>query len=193
MSGMSDSATEQSPQTPNATRGHLRSFAADVLRMPRWQKSLLTLAVLLLGVGSTGQVAGYFSGGSGASATKSDSGAEVSLVTSEKHETVAPKPTLTERISPWMTKVGLSFIVGFVVGWLLRTFLKTVALIGGGIIALLMLLSYLGYDLSGAQKEYTSFMSWLTDQGQRLAKALLDHLPGSTSSAAGMFVGFRRR
>jgi uncharacterized membrane protein (Fun14 family) len=33
----------------------------------------------------------------------------------------------------------------------------------------------------------------MTDQTQRLGKLLLDHVPGSASSFAGFFIGFRRR
>jgi len=121
-----------------------------------------------------------------------------SLVGDSAQPAPAPEasPTLTQRFSPWLTRVGFTFIVGFVVGWAFRAFIKIMSMIASLALAVVLALSYFGVlnvDFSSAEKQYESAMSWVTDQASRAAKTILNHIPGSASSFAGMFIGFRRK
>ena len=171
--------------------------------MPLWHKAMLALAAVLLGGGVAGQVSGWFAGDSSAASSGTTINAPNSshfIGPANSPESsggaVAAAPSWRERISPWMSKVGLSFIVGLVVGWVFRAFLKVMSLLGGALLAILLALSYfnvLNIDMTAAREQYASTMAWATDQAHHLAKAILNHLPGSTSSFLGLFVGFRRR
>jgi uncharacterized membrane protein (Fun14 family) len=70
------------------------------------------------------------------------------------------------------------------------------SLIGLAVMGVMLALSYFhvfNIDFSAAKQEYASSMAWATDQVQHLGRAILGHLPGSTSSLIGFFIGFRRR
>jgi uncharacterized membrane protein (Fun14 family) len=185
---------------------HTKAFAHHLVQMPHWHKGLLVLATLLLGVGAAGQLVTTLRpppsqqpvtlekqdtpGAPGQSHFVTSTG-----TTPGTADTTAPPPSLRERVSPWLTHVGLSVLVGFIVGWVFRAFLKMMSLIALAIIAVMAALSYfhvLNVDLSAARQEYASTMAWATDQAQHLGRAILNHVPGSTSSVVGFFIGFRR-
>ena len=48
-------------------------------------------------------------------------------------------------------------------------------------------------DLSSAQQQYDTVAQWIMDQSKHLVDVVMAHVPGSASSFAGMFVGFRRK
>ncbi|MGH7177664.1 MAG: FUN14 domain-containing protein [Tepidisphaeraceae bacterium] len=158
--------------------------------MPRWQKSLLTGAIALAGCGMTGQLVGYFS-------DPRTNGAEVSAPQSTAVAgTENPPQTWRRKYSPAMTRMGLSFVAAFVLGWVFRTFLKTMALITALAVAVFVGLSWfnvLNLDLTTARTKYESSMQWVGDQSGRLYDAAKSHLPGSVSTFAGLFIGFRRK
>jgi hypothetical protein len=64
---------------------------------------------------------------------------------------------------------------------------------GAAILGGLSYFHIMNIDFSAVEKKYESDIAWVADQGERAAKALLNHIPGSASSFAGMFVGFRRK
>ena len=184
------------------------SFVEHLFQMPRFHKGLLTLAVLLFGSGLTGQAVGYFS------APPADNTAAVAPVdaTNATAQPVAANPQdqsqpaqppqqtwqqqLFARLSPHMTRVGLGFIAGFVIGWVFRAFLKIMSLVTTGGVMILCALSYfhvMNIDFTAVEKKYQSDMAWVTDQAGRAVKALLNQIPGSASGVGGVFIGFRRR
>jgi uncharacterized membrane protein (Fun14 family) len=178
------------------------SFLQHVLHMPRFHKKLLTLAMLLAGAGGVGQMVGQIPAGTDLAIKAPPSGGSGKsslIVQSSNTAEPAPKetsPTLNQRLSPEMTKMGLSFIAGFVLGWVFRAFLKMASMIGAAGIAILMGLSWLrivNIDLSSAQQEYNTAMAWLNDQAWILAKNVLAHIPGSASTFAGLYLGFKRK
>jgi uncharacterized membrane protein (Fun14 family) len=179
------------------------SMLQHVLRMPRFHKKLLTLAMLLAGAGGVGQIVGQIPASTDSAIMSSRPGASPSGSNSivQTSDTAAPassetSPSLNQRVSPAMTKIGLSFIAGFVLGWVFRAFLKLASMIGAAGIAILMGLSWLrivNIDLSQAQQEYNSAMAWMNDQAWILAKNILSHIPGSASTFAGLYVGFKRK
>jgi uncharacterized membrane protein (Fun14 family) len=184
-------------------RSHPKSFKNHVVSMPRWHKSLLSVAILALGIGAAGQVVTSLKPKPSPPVTleKHDTGERSHFVdqsqTSQNAQPIEQtQPGWGERLSPWMTRVGLSFVVGFVLGWVFRAFLKMMSLLALAGIAIMAALSYfhvVNLDLSAAREQYASTMGWATDQAQILGRAILGHIPGSTSSIVAFYMGFRRR
>lgn len=174
----------------------LSDFFSHLVMMPRWHKRLLWLASVLLGAGVLGQGAGYFSATPARSITP-DAGINSSRIQiSPGISTDQAKPTVTQSLSPHAIKIGVSFIIAFIVGWLARAFVKMVTLLASLGAAVLLGLSYLGIfnvDFTAVQHEYATNAQWAIGQSQHLATALIHHLPSSVSGGAGVLVGFRRR
>jgi len=93
-------------------------------------------------------------------------------------------------------RMGLSLLIGFLLGFALRVFVRiTVTLLVLGI-GLLMLLSYfhvVNVDFSAEKTKYENTIHWAEDQATRVKDSALSHLPSSGGGALGAFAGFRRR
>jgi len=202
--------------TSNTEKTRLKNapehFAAHVATMPRWHKLILLLGVVLAIAGGIGWMM---------SRTTSDTGTRVTTVTAPNAPTApagssrfidgrntpadstttmtvtqVEPPSLVARLSPNATRIGGSVVAGFVLGWIFRAFLKTMAFFALLAGAALMALSYFGVinvDLSSAREHYASVMHWLSDQGMRLKDVVIAHLPSSSGGAVGAYLGFRRR
>lgn len=189
------------PNVPPAAPGYSKSFLTHLVVMPRFHQSLLGLAMLLAGGGTLGQIAGYFKGPATPTVqTTTTAPGGSSFVDANEAPTAtpaeAPPQTIGERVAPWATRVGFAYIVGFVVGWAFRAFIKIMSLLtmaGVSIIAGLSYFHILNVDMTTTQQKYESVMHWVTDQGSKAASALMHHFPGSASSFAGMFLGFKRK
>jgi uncharacterized membrane protein (Fun14 family) len=135
--------------------------------------------------GSSGFVSGQPSAAPTGTAAPSDSTAQAT-----------DKQTLTEKITPWLRRVGLSFFIGIVIGVVFRTFIKVTAglvVVIGGIILALSYFHVLNIDMSSVQTQYSSATAWLGDQVSRLKDAVLHSLPSSSSAAAGFLSGFKKK
>src|SRR5262245_27189363 len=175
-----------SPPPPEKLKhkASIGAFFSHILRMPKWHKTLLTLATLMLGVGAAGQLSTAVSG-------EPPPSADGTLKASSDEDLPA-----WQRYSPAMTRTGGGFIVAFVVGWISRIFVKTMALLASAGAAVFVALSYFNVfnlDLSKAEKQYESGIAWVSDQGERLGKSLLTHVPASASTVVGAFCGFKRK
>jgi uncharacterized membrane protein (Fun14 family) len=98
-------------------------------------------------------------------------------------------------LSPRFLSVGGSVLGGFVIGWLMRIFVKTTVLIGMLIAAVIGALSYfhvMNVDFTSVQQQYSGDVSWLADQASRLKDVAIAHLPVHAGGLFGMFLGFRR-
>jgi uncharacterized membrane protein (Fun14 family) len=175
---------QKTPQK-RTRESNLWDFFSNLVRMPRWQRAVMTVAVALAGVGTAGQVAGLVS--SNQPATQ-----QVTPETSEPATGSQPEQPAWQRHSPAMTKAGFGCIAGFILGWIARLFFKTVALITTLALAVLAGLAYFKVDTSEAEKKYKSAMSWVSAQGERLYEQGKSHFPGATS-LLGIFMGFRRK
>jgi uncharacterized membrane protein (Fun14 family) len=164
--------------------------------MPRWQQTVMTLAVAMASVGTVGQASKLLGDRYVSDATTQASAPDnATVVSSEATKDAQPPPreeTFLQRNSGSMAKAGFGCIGGFILGWLARLFFKTIALITTLGVALLVGLSYFKIDTSGAEKKYKSAMEWVSSQGDRFYELGKQHLPGSTS-LLGMFMGFRRK
>lgn len=93
-------------------------------------------------------------------------------------------------------KLGFGFVGGFVIGFLFRAFVKITTLVGVVIIGGLAALSHfniLHIDWAAARTAYDTHEQWITDHAIHLKDVLIAHLPSSTTGAAGMYFGTRRR
>jgi uncharacterized membrane protein (Fun14 family) len=206
---MSATTNTEKTRLKNAP-GH---FVAHVATMPRWHKMVLLLGVVLAIAGGacwlttrvasetgtrvttvnttpTAQTPAGSSGFVDGRNAPADTTSTTTVVTQTE------PPSLVARLSPNATRIGGSVVAGFVLGWIFRAFVKTMAFFALLAGAALMALSYFGVinvDLSSAREHYASVMHWLSDQGMRLKDVVIAHLPSSSGGAVGAYLGFRRR
>src|SRR5205085_4974601 len=137
-----------------------RHFLSHLVVMPRWHKGVILIAGTIAALGTVGQIATRFaqpapvvqpnapqpprSAPAGGSSSFVGESADRSPAPNQ-----APAPSAQPanhgplgRISPHATKVGLSIVLGFIIGWLCRAFLKTMALVAIVVIGGLWLLSH---------------------------------------------------
>ena len=194
-----------------------RGLNEHVRVMPGWQKGALVLAVLCGLVGGVYQAYVHFTkprtvtttvvatrpasasdapaDGSGRSSFLGDnrSGrAEVITTTVEKQR----EPTTTETASQWMTRIGGSLVLGFIVGFIFRMFVKTMTmltiLVVGGIMAL-KYFNILNVDTQAVEERGRTFLEWLTREGDLFKDAVVKHIPSAGSGLVGTWIGFRRK
>jgi uncharacterized membrane protein (Fun14 family) len=206
---MDDDKNVSTPQP--GSRGSSASLKAQIRTMPKWHKLVLSLGLLCASLGAAGWVTGKVAQRSVDEAAAGAGGASVPQGSSNflrstdpaRRADAAPDVAGTEpeqgfvlRISPKVMRVGVSLLVGFIVGFLFRMFVKTmllVTLVIGGIFFALTYFNVVNVDLTSAQQTYDGAREWLTDQATRLKDVVLAHLPSSASGGVGAFIGFRRR
>jgi len=206
---MSANTTTEKTRLKNAPE----HFAAHVATMPRSHKVVLLLGVVLAIAGGAGWLTTRATSDTGTRVTtvnnttptaQTPAGASGFVdgrnapadTTTTTTVTQTEPPSLVARLSPNATRIGGSVVAGFVLGWIFRAFLKTMAFFALLAGAALMALSYFGVinvDLSSAREHYASVMHWLSDQGMRLKEVVIAHLPSSSGGAVGAYLGFRRR
>jgi uncharacterized membrane protein (Fun14 family) len=176
---------------------------------PAWKKILLTLSLILVGGGAVMYGTSYFQG----TAKEQVVEREVTMEPSEaqqrgmsfvggsrgpvtvKVEEIIP-PDWKARYGPWLMQTGVSFILGFVLGYAFRQFVKTLAILLALGVALTIGLSFfnvINIDFSGVQTQYESSLHWLSDQGSRLKDFVLSYIPSFSAGTVGAIVGFLRR
>lgn len=99
-------------------------------------------------------------------------------------------------LSPLLTKLGFSFVVGFAVGYVLLFFLRAAALLAGLVLAALFGLQYAGVvqvDWPSIETSYESALGWLLPRFDALRTFLLENLSSSGSAALGLLSGLMRR
>ncbi len=183
--------------------------------MPSWKRKLLGVSLIIGLIGIGGEAASALLGHSNPPPAAPAPAAQTShsilpqgssgFVTGQPSPAdtspAAPAPQnqnpgLTEKVTPWMTKFGLSFFVGIVAGVIFRTFIKLAVGITVLIAGLFLALSYfhiLNIDMTTVKTEYASAAAWLTDQASRLKDVIFHALPSSTTAAAGFLAGFKKR
>lgn len=124
--------------------------------------------------------------------------ADVSGFPADEAGAAAASP-LRERLgdlSPLLTKLGFSFVVGFAVGYVLLFFVRAAALLAGLVLAALFGLQYAGVvqvNWPSIETNYESALGWLLPRFDALRTFLLENLSSSGSAALGMVSGLMRR
>ncbi len=176
-------------------------FFNHVVCMPTWHRGVLLLATFLAGVGVAGHVRQYNANATGNPPSSPTVNAPHSGFASDNTPAATSTDTGATSQQPWYLSpkalnIGGSVLGGFLIGWLARAFLKTVAgiaFLGGGALFALSYFHVINVDLSSANQQYTSAMHWLTDQMSRLKDVAIGYLPIHAAGAFGTFLGFQRR
>ena len=159
-------------------------FVRDVWMRPRWHRVVLLLAALGAGMG-------WAHWGLTAATTSSATTAPAVTVRSVPP---APPPS-SPFFAPLARRVGGSILVGFIIGWMFRTFVRLMSALTALAVGSLTLLSYfhiMNVDLTAAENKTSQASAWVTDQAGRLRDAALAHVHSTIGSAVGLFMGIRR-
>jgi uncharacterized membrane protein (Fun14 family) len=175
-----------------------RLFFNHVATMPAWHKLVLLIGMVMALGGGAGQLLSAVAGGSNLhpdSAVSTPASPSLHGGSSPTTAEPAPYPFLG-RFSPHSTRIGVSLVGGFIVGWLCRAFLKTMAIVILCFLGVMLLLSRVGIlnlDFSTARHEYAGAMHWLFVQTRLVKDVILVHFPSAGGGTFGAFLGFRRR
>ncbi len=104
--------------------------------------------------------------------------------------------SISEKSTPYVTRIGFSVFVGGVVGFIFRTFIKMAAGITAMFLAGVLALSYFhvfNIDMTSVKSQTATASAWVSDQAHRAKDMLFNALPSSTAAGAGFFFGFKRR
>ncbi len=123
----------------------------------------------------------------------------ISFVAAGVSETSSPELD-EDPWSKWMSqkgfKIGISFIGGFIIGFIFRTFVKTMLFFTVCVVGILGALSYfqvVNIDFSHAEQAWNSNSEWIMTQATKLKDMVWQYLPSSTTGTIGAFVGARRK
>jgi uncharacterized membrane protein (Fun14 family) len=151
--------------TPPPPKRHVAGrFFFDLFRLPLAHKSILVIALGLLGYGWVH----YFA----------DAGTQ-------------------DYWGQLARRVGGSVLIGFVVGWAFRTFVKIMAagtLVCVGLLSASSYFHVMNVDFtSAAEQKYKDASAWMSDQGTRVYDGVLKHLHSTGGALVGAYVGFRKK
>ncbi|HMN95675.1 MAG TPA: FUN14 domain-containing protein [Phycisphaerales bacterium] len=108
---------------------------------------------------------------------------------------VEPTANAEPAAAPLPLKMGGSFIAAFVVGFLLRSFLRIGLLVAAALgiaIVLLERAGVVGVNWSSLQRGAEEAKGWVDDRGDEVLNFAKRVVPWGVSGAAGLWFGFRR-
>ncbi len=187
---------------------------------PRWKKILLGGALFLVVAGAALKSYGYFRGDSGspdgaagqkATRTVQDTGGlgHGLIEPPPGGQSFFPESTKVPRQdvpdaeasgaasdwSPALMKGGLSFIVGFCLGYALRTFFRIGAVMAGIVLLAVFGLSYAGVlqvDWNAINQFFDRAVAGIKDQAGNFQTFVAGSLPSVGLAGAGLFTGFKK-
>ena len=188
------------PSTTPSTGPRFREF-------PRWKKVLLTVAVFMLLIGLAMHVYGRLSPGGGANGRDGTPEDQRSLTLGQgqsflpqKGDPLPEATTDSERgevndWSPVLMRGGMSFLLGFCVGFALRAFFRISAVFVG-----LVVLAVLGLDYAGAadinwvaiQEWFNTTLGSLKEQTSGFRSFVAGSIPTVGMTGVGLFTGFKK-
>ena len=181
---VSDPNYPTSIKTAAGARSVPRRFVRDLWMRPRWHRVVLVLAALAAGLGWA-----HWSY-QAATATSATTAPAVTV-----RSVPPPPPPSSPFFAPLARRVGGSILLGFVIGWMFRTFVRLMAAITALAVGSLALLSHfhiMNVDLTAAENKTSHASVWVTDQAGRLRDAALAHVHSTIGGAVGLFMGVRR-
>lgn len=108
----------------------------------------------------------------------------------------APPPNTSLRAAPALTRIGVSFLVAFAAGFLLRSFLRIaipfIALVALGAFVL-QWSGVMPVDWTGVNEQAEEAGTWVASQSKSASSYLKSALPSAGAGAVGLFMGLRRR
>jgi uncharacterized membrane protein (Fun14 family) len=199
----------QAPAPPSPAGGARK----EKREFPRWKKVLLTASVFLtvLGLGLTGY---QYLRGSGADSDPQAAASRKNLGLGLREspgigQSFAPSiegisrpgegsdlpPDQLAQWSPAILKGGMSLLVGFCVGYALRTFAKVSAIVAGLVFVAIFALSYAGmldvkWDVM--DKVFRSVVASLQTELTNFKTFMTGSLPSAGMAGVGLFTGFKK-
>jgi uncharacterized membrane protein (Fun14 family) len=159
-----------SEQAPNTPQK--RSFATHVISLKRWEKNFLLLAIIAAISGAAIRSHAYFTDGT--------------------------LDSITGRISPYAMRIGMSIVIGFFVGWALRSALRVALSFAIVLVLLWWGLSYMGWvdadvNLMSLGSSAKNAAGWVESQADKVIAMVKAYVPSAFGATVGLLVGFRRR
>jgi uncharacterized membrane protein (Fun14 family) len=173
-----------------------------------WKKLLLVLAILLAVVGIVGAVTGTVRGKPPevvAAQTKVEdlhTTAARSSLTGEQQTELREAESRVEtarhwfydKTAPQLWRIGLGFFIAFVLGFMARQFLGTMAILAAIVLVGVGVALYFGaLDSGGVKANVTTGTGWLMDRLDSMKETLLKFVSASLSGTAGFVIGFLRK
>lgn len=97
--------------------------------------------------------------------------------------------------APLPFRLGAGFMGGFLIAWALRRFIRVTLLIGGTIVAAILLLKWTGVvdlDWGGLEQTVKDGVAQAQQHATTAKDYAMHHLPSGGASVVGMFIGARR-
>ena len=175
--------------------------------LPRWKKVLLTVAGFLLVVGGGLQVLAMARGDRAPEKGKvvSDQknlagglqpeGAGLLERGEQADPRVGEEDSALEEWSPALMKGGLSFFLGFCIGYAVRTFFRVSAVVVGLVGLTIFGLSYAGVldvQWEAIQQGFDRLVAGLKEQASGFQAFITGSLPSAGLAAMGLFTGFKK-
>jgi len=189
---MVEAATESPPP---AKRHVFRRFFTDLFRLPRTYKGILLFAAAIAGLGWIHYF--YQPAAQVPSPSPAFANHEPAAASTDANSTAQPQHSIQSYLASLGRRVGASVLLGYVIGWIFRTFLKIMAtgtLLLAGLLTAASYFRVLNVDFTAvAEQKYKDSSAWITDQADRLRDAALAHLHSTSGGAIGAFLGFRKK
>ena len=164
-------------------------FLAHLIGMPNWHKAVVLIAAIVCGSGTFGSIA------SRGAATTQPAGATPAPVDTGS----SMGNTIISRLSPHMIKVGASVVIGFVVGWYLRAFIRTMVIFGLIVIGCVWAANHFGVfhvsqdEVQSFHDKSTAAAQWMEVHAEGWKDWLIAKLPSAGGGSFGAWLGFKRR
>ena len=176
--------------------------------MPRWKKVVLTAFVFLFLAGIALRAYAHFKGPEGDAsgsvvtdqrnlAEPGSAGGAGFVSTRGGPEGEAPEGggPAAESWSPVLMKGSMCFLVGFSVGYALRTFFKVSAVVLGLVCLAIFGLSYAGLvqvDWASLEGHFDQIVGKIQEQAGGFKEFITGSLPSAGLASAGLVTGFKR-
>ncbi len=166
--------------------------------LPLWKKILLIGSGVFVLVGVGLGFAGSRKGESGDATTQSTGSGGFLTAEGEATgatETAPGEETGVTSFSPFFVKGGLSFFVGFALGYALRTFFKISAIVIGVILLAIFGLSYAGVldiDWTAIDTHFDQLVAKLKTEGSSFKTFITGSLPSAGIATLGLATGFKK-
>jgi uncharacterized membrane protein (Fun14 family) len=165
-------------------------FFAHIIGMPNWHKAVVLIAAIVCGSGTFSSIM------SRSNATSPG----MTVATTEPMDTGSTAGnSFMSRVSPHMIKVGASVVIGFVVGWYIRAFIKTMVIFGLIVIGCVWLANHFGvFQVSPGEVQRIHDKSlaathWMEVHAEGWKDWLTAKLPSAGGGSFGAWLGFKRR
>lgn len=193
---------------PSKTRRAAAAVRSHYKGLAGWKRALVILAFVASVVGVVGTVGGYVRTAppEREAAMTTIEGlrgqARSSNLTPEQQATLEQAQAKVSQLGHWfydkaapqLSKMGLGFMVAFVLGIAFRHFVKTMGILAALVLVLGGVAGYFGWvDLATVKSNVAHGTGWAMDHLGGLKETVLKFMGASLSGTVGFIIGFMRR